>query len=108
LRPGSKRPETWAHRKSFTIGAASGLDPFDTGGLIGYGRNYIDQYRRAVSYVDRILKGEKPADLPVQAPTKYGKASRPPGRAADQVRSGHQPDHRHGATTEWRLAVRAG
>jgi ABC-type uncharacterized transport system substrate-binding protein len=41
------------------------------GGLISYGPNFLDQYRRAASYVDRILKGEKPADLPVQAPTKY-------------------------------------
>jgi putative ABC transport system substrate-binding protein len=41
------------------------------GGLISYGANYNDQYRKAASYVDRILKGEKPADLPVQAPTKY-------------------------------------
>ena len=41
------------------------------GGLISYGANVIEQYRRAASYVDRILKGEKPADLPVQAPTKY-------------------------------------
>jgi putative tryptophan/tyrosine transport system substrate-binding protein len=41
------------------------------GGLISYGPDYIDQYRRAASYVDCILKGEKPADLPVQAPTKY-------------------------------------
>ena len=42
-----------------------------TGGLISYGPDIIDQYRRAAGYVDRILKGEKPADLPVQAPTKY-------------------------------------
>jgi putative tryptophan/tyrosine transport system substrate-binding protein len=41
------------------------------GGLVSYGTNYVDQYRRAASYVDRILRGEKPADLPVQAPTKY-------------------------------------
>jgi putative tryptophan/tyrosine transport system substrate-binding protein len=41
------------------------------GGLISYGPDLIDQFRRAASYVDRILKGEKPSDLPVQAPTKY-------------------------------------
>jgi putative ABC transport system substrate-binding protein len=41
------------------------------GGLISYGPDFVDQYRRAAVYVDRILKGEKPADLPVQAPTKY-------------------------------------
>ena len=41
------------------------------GGLISYGPSYVDQYRRAAGYVDRIFKGEKPADLPVQAPTKY-------------------------------------
>jgi putative ABC transport system substrate-binding protein len=41
------------------------------GGLISYGPDLADQYRRTASYVDRILKGEKPADLPVQAPTKY-------------------------------------
>ena len=41
------------------------------GGLISYGYDLVDQYRGAAGYVDRILKGEKPADLPVQAPTKY-------------------------------------
>ena len=41
------------------------------GGLISYGPDLVDQYRRAAGYVDRILKGEKPADLPVQAPTRY-------------------------------------
>jgi putative ABC transport system substrate-binding protein len=41
------------------------------GGLISYGTDYVDQYRRAAGYVDRILKGEKAADLPVQGPTKY-------------------------------------
>ena len=41
------------------------------GGLISYGPDQIDQFRAAAGYVDRILKGEKPADLPVQAPTKY-------------------------------------
>jgi putative tryptophan/tyrosine transport system substrate-binding protein len=41
------------------------------GGLISYGPNFLEQFRRAAGYVDRILKGEQPADLPVQAPTKY-------------------------------------
>jgi ABC-type uncharacterized transport system substrate-binding protein len=41
------------------------------GGLILYGPDLIDQFRQAAHYVDRILKGEKPAELPVQAPTKY-------------------------------------
>ena len=41
------------------------------GGLISYGPSFTDQYRRAAGYVDRILRGEKPADLPVEAPNKY-------------------------------------
>jgi putative ABC transport system substrate-binding protein len=49
------------HRRHFAI----------SGGLISYGYDLVDQCRRAAGYVDRILKGEKPADLPVQAPTKY-------------------------------------
>jgi putative ABC transport system substrate-binding protein len=43
----------------------------DAGGLISYGYDVLDQFRRSAGYVDRILNGEKPADLPVQAPTKY-------------------------------------
>ena len=68
-----------AHRDLFIARAARhrlpAVYPFpyyvSAGGLICYGPDSVDQYRRAASYVDRILKGEKPADLPVQAPIKY-------------------------------------
>ena len=46
-------------------------DVVTAGGLVSYGPDFVDQFRRAAGYVDRILKGEKPADLPVQAPVKY-------------------------------------
>jgi putative ABC transport system substrate-binding protein len=55
-----KLPAVYSHRR-MVIG----------GGLISYGSDYVDPFRQAAGYVDRILKGEKPADLPVQAPTRY-------------------------------------
>jgi putative ABC transport system substrate-binding protein len=74
-------PGGWAfrHREVVIAAAARHKLPvvyFDrlfvaAGGLISYGVSEVDQYRQAASYVDRILKGEKPADLPVQAPNKY-------------------------------------
>jgi putative ABC transport system substrate-binding protein len=70
---------TAVHRQQIVALAARyrlpGIYPYRlfvaTGGLTSYGAELLDLYRRAASYVDRILRGEKPADLPVQAPTKY-------------------------------------
>jgi len=60
----------WAARYGLPA-VYSGLYHVEGGGLISYATDFSDQFRHAASYVDRILKGEKPADLPVQAPVKY-------------------------------------
>src|SRR5713101_1786586 len=68
-----------AHRERITALAAvhrfPAVYPYSyfaaSGGLMSYGPDAIDLYRRSASYIDRILKGEKPADLPVQQPTKF-------------------------------------
>ena len=75
----SANPSGVVHRELITKLAAqhklpaiySSREAIDAGGLFSYAADFIDQFRRTAGYVDRILKGEKPADLPVQAPTKY-------------------------------------
>jgi putative tryptophan/tyrosine transport system substrate-binding protein len=70
---------TAAHRRRIialaTLHRLPAIYPFRSyatdGGLLSYGSDAIDQWRQAASYVDRVLRGEKPADLPVQAPTRY-------------------------------------
>jgi putative ABC transport system substrate-binding protein len=72
-------PLTFSHRKRIAefavenrLPAIAGLREFvDAGGLVAYGANQAALYRRGASYVDRILKGAKPADLPVQQPTEF-------------------------------------
>src|SRR5262245_38614245 len=61
----SGRSMTWSERTHIWRFYAA------AGGLVAYSADLTDQYRKAAGYVDRVLKGEKPADLPVQAPTKY-------------------------------------
>jgi putative ABC transport system substrate-binding protein len=97
-RPHSDRISAPVHRDLIiTLAARHGLPAIyyernfvASGGLISYGPDYLDPFRRAAGYVDRILKGEKPADLPVQAPTKYKlvinlKTAKAPGLTVPQL-----------------------
>jgi hypothetical protein len=84
-------PRLMTHLRHWLCTAAvvlmPGLSPITDGGLIAYGPDTIEPYRRAAGYVDRILRGEKPADLPVQAPTKYETSHQPQDREGARPRS---------------------
>jgi putative ABC transport system substrate-binding protein len=70
MRPNQKRIAGFA-LKSRLPSVHSNREAVDAGGLMSYGRDLADGYRRVATYVDRILKGAKPADLPVERPTKF-------------------------------------
>ena len=71
-RRGEIAPRSYWQRPGNNVPAVYGLSDFARdGGLLSYGVDLIDLWRRAASYVDRILRGEKPGDLSVQFPTKY-------------------------------------
>jgi ABC transporter substrate binding protein len=72
IRPPSRRHGGHGSLRRSCYNKAHDLEHFViAGGLISYGPNFVDQYRRAAGYVDRILRGVRPADLPVEAPTRY-------------------------------------
>ena len=70
MKPRARRADQFTPAAKYRLPAVYHSSRF-AGALLAYGANSIDQYRRAAGYIDRILKGEKPANLPVQAPTKY-------------------------------------
>jgi putative tryptophan/tyrosine transport system substrate-binding protein len=109
-------PLTLAHRKQIIALAARSRLPavypyryyVTDGGLISYGVDTADAYRRAATYVDRILKGEKPADLPVQRAIWILRLSEARGRSTSGGRFPDDPDHRHPSGREPRNHGRGG